>query len=163
MKDISITVPVVCYGYDELPDDAVRALVEKARQSTYHSYAPYSHFCVGAAILLDNGETITGANQENAAFSAGTCAGTEGGIFLIGTRDGLAVVQQDGGADTEVAVRCIRMIGGLAGLFHEGADGIVRQFIVAVADYGDSDTDVFHCVCREETVVVIGFWPRPRQ
>ena len=74
MKDISITVPVVCYGYDELPDDAVRALVEKARQSTYHSYAPYSHFCVGAAILLDNGETITGANQENAAFSAGTCA-----------------------------------------------------------------------------------------
>ena len=98
-----------------------------------------------------------------AGRALGTCAGTEGCILLIGTRDGLAVVQQDGGADTEVAVRCIRMIGGLAGLFHEGADGIVRQFIVAVADYGDSDTDVFHCVCREETVVVIGFWPRPRQ
>lgn len=74
MKDINITVPVVSYGYDELPDAATRQLVEKARQSTYNSYAPYSHFCVGAAILLDNGVTVTGANQENAAFSAGTCA-----------------------------------------------------------------------------------------
>ena len=86
MKDISITVPVVCYGYDELPDDAVRALVEKARQSTYHSYAPYSHFCVGAAILLDNGETITGANQENAAFQpheSGRLAGLVRGSVLL--------------------------------------------------------------------------------
>lgn len=45
-----------------------------AREATERSYAPYSHFCVGAAIQLDNGETITGANQENAAFPSGTCA-----------------------------------------------------------------------------------------
>ncbi|MDE6693290.1 MAG: cytidine deaminase, partial [Muribaculaceae bacterium] len=49
-------------------------LVEKARQATFRSYAPYSHFSVGAAILLDNGEVVTGCNQENAAYPSGTCA-----------------------------------------------------------------------------------------
>ena len=38
------------------------------------SYAPYSHFNVGAAVRLSNGEIIKGANQENAAFPSGLCA-----------------------------------------------------------------------------------------
>ena len=70
-KHISIT-------YEEMPlrelSDADSRLVNMAREATSRSYAPYSHFCVGAAILLDNGEIITGANQENAAFPSGTCA-----------------------------------------------------------------------------------------
>lgn len=49
-------------------------LVEKACDATQTSYAPYSHFSVGAAVLLDNGVTVTGSNQENAAFPSGTCA-----------------------------------------------------------------------------------------
>lgn len=73
MKSLNITIPVDVLGYDELtPDEA--ALVEDARQATYRSYAPYSHFKVGAAIELENGIHITGSNQENAAFSSGTCA-----------------------------------------------------------------------------------------
>ena len=36
--------------------------------------APYSHFKVGAAILLENGEVVTGNNQENAAYPSGMCA-----------------------------------------------------------------------------------------
>lgn len=51
-----------------------RALVEKAIEATKHSYAPYSNFNVGAALLLDNGEIITGSNQENAAYPSGLCA-----------------------------------------------------------------------------------------
>lgn len=54
--------------------DADRALVEQARLATHRSYAPYSKFSVGAAIQLDNGEIITGANQENVAYPSGTCA-----------------------------------------------------------------------------------------
>lgn len=50
------------------------ALVGEARDATLRSYAPYSHFSVGAAILLDNGMVVPGSNQENAAFSSGTCA-----------------------------------------------------------------------------------------
>ena len=41
---------------------------------TYHSYAPYSRFSVGAAVLLANGETVCGSNQENAASPSGLCA-----------------------------------------------------------------------------------------
>lgn len=38
------------------------------------SYAPYSHFNVGAAVRLSNGIIVKGANQENAAFPSGLCA-----------------------------------------------------------------------------------------
>lgn len=73
MEQKEITLRYESVPLDELsPEDA--ALVETARQATFRSYAPYSHFCVGAAILLDNGQTVAGSNQENAAFSSGTCA-----------------------------------------------------------------------------------------
>lgn len=51
-----------------------RELAECARRATLTSYAPYSHFSVGAAVRLSSGEIISGSNQENAAFGAGTCA-----------------------------------------------------------------------------------------
>lgn len=73
MKNIDITVPVKAVKFDEL-DETDRRLVEAAREASKRAYAPYSHFSVGAAIRLSNGETITGANQENAAFPSGTCA-----------------------------------------------------------------------------------------
>ena len=38
------------------------------------AYSVYSGFSVGAAVLLENGETITGSNQENAAYPTGLCA-----------------------------------------------------------------------------------------
>lgn len=68
-----IIVPVAVYGLDELSPER-RELVELARQYTSNAYAPYSHFHVGAAIRLDDGSTVCGANQENAAFPSGTCA-----------------------------------------------------------------------------------------
>ena len=57
---------------DLLKEDAL--LLEKARQSTKNAYAPYSHFHVGAAAKLANGEYLTGSNQENASFPVGICA-----------------------------------------------------------------------------------------
>lgn len=50
------------------------ALLQKARAITANAYAPYSHFNVGAAALLANGEILTGTNQENASFPVGICA-----------------------------------------------------------------------------------------
>lgn len=73
MKDIDIITRVQAADYAELPE-ADRALVDAARAMTAKAYAPYSRFHVGAAILLDNGTVVTGANQENAAFPSGTCA-----------------------------------------------------------------------------------------
>ncbi|MDE5634700.1 MAG: cytidine deaminase [Muribaculaceae bacterium] len=73
MKKFDISIPVEVLDYDEL-SAGDRHLVELAREATFRSYAPYSHFSVGAAILLDNGEIVEGANQENVAYPSGTCA-----------------------------------------------------------------------------------------
>ena len=49
-------------------------LVAAAIDAQKGSYSPYSHFQVGAALKLDNGLIIKGANQENAAYPSGLCA-----------------------------------------------------------------------------------------
>ncbi len=49
-------------------------LIEQAKAATQTSYAPYSNFCVGAALRLENGVVVCGSNQENAAYPAGCCA-----------------------------------------------------------------------------------------
>ncbi|WP_240928427.1 cytidine deaminase [Maribellus sediminis] len=51
-----------------------KKLVEAARVASNNAYAPYSHFHVGAALLLENGEIVEGNNQENADFTDGLCA-----------------------------------------------------------------------------------------
>jgi cytidine deaminase len=53
---------------------AEAATWQAARAATDHAYAPYSHFHVGAALLLDDGSIFQGTNQENAAFPSGLCA-----------------------------------------------------------------------------------------
>jgi cytidine deaminase len=50
------------------------ALLTQARAVTAHAYAPYSHFNVGAAAILLNGQIVTGTNQENASYPVGICA-----------------------------------------------------------------------------------------
>lgn len=73
MKEFKIETIVECYDYNELSEE-YRSLVDSAKQQTQTAYAPYSNFYVGAAVLLDNGEIVTGSNQENAAYPSGICA-----------------------------------------------------------------------------------------
>ena len=49
-------------------------LIHKAKEATAHAYAPYSKFCVGAAVILDDGTVVSGANQENASYPLCMCA-----------------------------------------------------------------------------------------
>jgi cytidine deaminase len=49
-------------------------LVNSAKATALNAYAPYSKFRVGAAIRLESGKIICGANVENAAFPSGICA-----------------------------------------------------------------------------------------
>ncbi|MDR0969635.1 MAG: cytidine deaminase [Lentimicrobiaceae bacterium] len=49
-------------------------LLTRAREVAKNAYAPYSHFKVGAAVLLENSEIVVGCNQENAAYPSGLCA-----------------------------------------------------------------------------------------
>ena len=73
MKDLNIQIAIKIYEYEEL-NAADRELLDAARQATYRSYAPYSHFSVGAAARLANNIIVTGTNQENAAYPSGLCA-----------------------------------------------------------------------------------------
>lgn len=52
------------------------ALVKAAIDAASAAYAPYSHFHVGAALLLDDGRIVTGANFENASYGMTLCAET---------------------------------------------------------------------------------------
>lgn len=54
------------------PDDL--ELVSEAKKAALNAYAPYSKFKVGAAVRLESGLIICGANVENAAFPSGICA-----------------------------------------------------------------------------------------
>jgi cytidine deaminase len=49
-------------------------LMNKAKEAYMHSYAPYSHFFVGAALLTTDGEVYQGCNIENASYGATNCA-----------------------------------------------------------------------------------------
>jgi cytidine deaminase len=51
-------------------------LVAAARNAARNAHAPYSRFAVGAAVLLDDGTIITGANFENASYGLSLCAET---------------------------------------------------------------------------------------
>lgn len=74
MNKVTITTNFdVFETIQELPTD-IQNLMHEAVAIRKTAYAPYSHFKVGTAILLDNGEIIVGSNQENAAYPSGLCA-----------------------------------------------------------------------------------------
>ncbi|HOY29011.1 MAG TPA: cytidine deaminase [Flavobacteriales bacterium] len=57
----------------ELPE-ADQALLRAAHDAALRAYARYSNFQVGAALRMRDGRVVTGNNQENASYPAGTCA-----------------------------------------------------------------------------------------
>jgi len=74
MKEIKIEATLYVFdNVNELPNEAL-SLMQKAIEARGKAYAPYSKFYVGAALLLDNGQVITGNNQENASYPSGLCA-----------------------------------------------------------------------------------------
>ncbi len=60
-------------GRDDL-NEIEQKLYDLAFAIREKAYAPYSNFYVGCALLLENGEIVTGSNQENAAYPSGLCA-----------------------------------------------------------------------------------------
>jgi len=73
MQKKTIETKFEIYSYEEL-DNTRQLLINKAKEQVQKAYAPYSGFHVGAAIELENGEIITGNNQENSAYPSGLCA-----------------------------------------------------------------------------------------
>ncbi len=84
MKELILESRITECQLHELSDEE-QALVQMAIASTEHSYAPFSHFHVGAALLLQNGIRVAGCNQENAVLPAGICA-ERSAIFSAGAQ-----------------------------------------------------------------------------
>ena len=52
----------------------IASLHQAATAAAQNSYSPYSHFRVGAAVLLDNNTIVAGTNVENASYRLTSCA-----------------------------------------------------------------------------------------
>ena len=99
-----------------------RSLMIQAQEARKKSYAPYSHFCVGAALLTKNGKIYTGCNIENAAYTPTNCA----------ERTAIFKAVSEGEREFEA----IAIVGGRAG--EEGTFcapcGVCRQVIAEFCD-----------------------------
>ncbi len=73
-KRINAEVYLEVYESEADLDESSKRLLQKARTACDAAYAPYSGYHVGAAVLLGNGEIVSGNNQENAVYPAGLCA-----------------------------------------------------------------------------------------
>lgn len=68
MKEVQV------FAHLEDMDSESKYVVHKAKESTALAYAPYSKFLVGAALILEDGSIVHGANQENASYPLSCCA-----------------------------------------------------------------------------------------
>lgn len=119
-------------GGEEMTQNLVNAAIAAAA----NAYAPYSSFHVGAALLLDNGDIVTGSNFENASYGMTLCAETVA----------IATANSDGLLKNIVA---IAVAGGPVGKVAANAEAITpcgrcRQIIKEVADLTQRDIPV-HC------------------
>ena len=86
-REIKFNITVFEKESEMLKED--QELVAAAREAATRAYAKYSHFQVGAAILLAYGKIITGNNQENSAYPSGLCAERTTAFYASATFPGV--------------------------------------------------------------------------
>lgn len=107
-------------------------LISRAIQAREMAYAPYSHYQVGAALLTEDGDIITGCNVENAVYPLGICA--ERTAIVKAASEGkrrilaLAVVTHNGGTPCGACRQTIREFGDpTIPIFIARPDGTYRE------------------------------------
>ncbi len=118
-------------------------LCQKAIEAKRQAYAPYSGFCVGAALLSTSGRVFTGCNIENAAFSPTICA----------ERTAVAKAVSEG----ERAFAMLAVVGGKGEIIAQSTPpcGVCRQVLAEFCspDFPillvQSETDFVRCTLEE--------------
>ena len=134
MKELNITTKIKVCSYDELTPEQ-KKLTDEAKEATSRAYAPYSNFYVGAAAELENGEIITGNNQENAAYPSGLCA-ERVALFFAGSKY------------PDMPVKRLAIIAKTNGDFIEQCTapcGACRQVILETEDRGKKPMEIILC------------------
>ncbi len=129
-KKLEIAYREYC-SLDELQAED-RELALAAIDAMKGAYAPYSNFCVGAAVRLEDGTVVTGANQENAAFPSGLCA-ERTAMFSAGA------------AYPDKAMVSIAIAGGAAGVLDSNPAspcGACRQVMAQYQTKGGKDMSI---------------------
>ena len=117
-------------------------LIQAARDAARHAHAPYSRFAVGAALLMEGGDIVTGANVENASYGLSLCAETVAIATASASgrlREIVAVAVIGGAMDAE---------GRATGTSPVSPCGRCRQVINEAAQMGGRDLPV-HCGAAE--------------
>jgi cytidine deaminase len=127
-------MPTYQFTYQEFAqenelDPSHAEILSIAKKATGHAYAPYSKFCVGAAVLLGDGKIVTGVNIENASYPVGICA----------ERSALASAISEYPNETIVAIAISYVSPGGANDSPAFPCGMCRQFISECEDRNKKD------------------------
>ena len=74
MKEIKVCSNFKVFDSTDELNDQIKSLFKEAFLIRKSAYSQYSKFSVGAAVLLENGEILSGSNQENSSYQSGLCA-----------------------------------------------------------------------------------------
>lgn len=143
-------------SYKEL-SDIQRKLLDAATAAMEGAYNPYSHFYVGAALLSQNGDIVTGLNVENAAYGSTICAeraailrANSMGIMCF---DAIAINARGENFDTTSVT---------------GPCGSCRQMLFESAQVSNRDLEVIMSTTKKDKIIIatisellpLGFGPK---
>lgn len=122
--------------------NSINNLVMAAVKAAENAYAPYSNFHVGAAVLLENGEIVIGANFENASYGMTLCAETV--AIAKANSDGqmkqILAIAVAGGPEGRIGTKAITPCGRCRQIIKEVADLTNRDLPIYCAHNGGYDT-----------------------
>lgn len=119
-------------NWDDLKSAAIAAMK--------NAYAPYSHFPVGAAALVDDGRIVSGCNVENASYGIGLCAecGLVSNLSMTGGGKLIAFYCVDGAENVLMPCGRCRQL-----LFEHSAPGMILQTVSGLKTIEEVLPDAF--------------------